>query len=80
LYANIREQGGRTGFGEAIKAIFPKSEIRTGIVHQVRNLTRFNNYKDRMPFCAGSRVISTEPNEAFGLAALDRFEEAWGGK
>ncbi len=71
---------GLKGFEEAIKATFPKAEIQKCIVHQIRNSTRFVNYKDRKTFCADMREIYTAPNEEAGLAALDRFEEKWGGK
>ncbi|NJD53162.1 MAG: IS256 family transposase, partial [Candidatus Methanoperedens sp.] len=50
------------------------------IVNLIRNSTRFVNYKDRKPFCADMRVIYTAANEEAGSAALDRFEEKWGGK
>jgi transposase-like protein len=71
---------GLTGFEDAIKAAFPKTEIQRCIVHQIRNSTRFVNYKDRKEFCNDMKEIYTAPNEKAGLAALDRFEEKWGGK
>lgn len=71
---------GLSGFEEAIKAAFPKTEIQRCIVHQIRNSTRFVNYKDRKKFCNDMKEIYTAPNEEAGLAALDRFEEKWGGK
>ncbi len=50
------------------------------VVHQIRNSTKFVNYKDLKPFCADMKEIYTAPNEEAGLAALDRFEEKWNGK
>ena len=76
----IASVDGLKGFEEAIKATFPKAEIQKCIVHQIRNSTKFVNYKDRKPFCADMREIYTAPNEEAGLAAFDRFEEKWGGK
>ena len=71
---------GLTGFEDAIRAAFPKTEIQRCIVHQIRNSTRFVNYKDRKEFCNDMKEIYTAPNEKAGFAALDRFEEKWGGK
>lgn len=43
---------GLKGFKEAIKSIFSNTEIQKCIVHQIRNSTKFVNYKDRKEFCA----------------------------
>ena len=67
-------------FEEAIKASFPRTEVQRGIVHQIRNSTRFVNYKDRKPFCDDMKEIYTAPNEEAGLLALDRFEDNWKSK
>jgi len=76
----IASVDGLNGFEEAIKAVFPMTEVQRCIVHQVRNSTRFVNYKDRRQFCKDMKEIYTSPNEESALAALDRFEEKWGGK
>lgn len=68
---------GLKGFEQAIKSIFPNTEIQQCIVHQIRNSTKFVNYKDRKKFCADMKEIYTAPNEEAGLEALDRFEEKW---
>ncbi|SNQ60580.1 transposase (fragment) [Candidatus Methanoperedens nitroreducens] len=76
----IASVDGLTGFEEAIRAAFPKTEIQRCIVHQIRNSTRFVNYKDRKEFCNDMKEIYTAPNEEAGLAALDDFEKKWGSK
>lgn len=68
---------GLKGFEQAIKSIFPNTEIQQCIVHQIRNSTKFVNYKDRKKFCTDMKEIYTAPNEEAGLEALDRFEEKW---
>jgi putative transposase len=40
------------GLGEAINAVFPKTKQQLCIVHQVRNSTKFVQYKDRKAICA----------------------------
>jgi len=71
---------GLNGFEEAIRATYPMTEVQRCIVHQIRNSTRYVNYKDRRQFCKDMKAIYTAPNEEAGLAALDRFEEKWGVK
>lgn len=71
---------GLKGFEEAVKSMFSNTEIQKCIVHQIRNSTKFVNYKDRKKFCADMKEIYTAPNEEAGLLALDKFEEKWGGK
>lgn len=68
------------GFEDAIKAMFPRTEVQRCIVHQIMNSTRYVNYKDRRSFCEDMKEIYTAPNEEAGLAALDTLEEKWGGK
>jgi len=74
----ISSVDGLSGFELAIKAAFPKTEIQRCIVHQIRNSTRFVNYKDRKEFCDDMKAIYTAPNEEAGLAALDEFEKKMG--
>jgi putative transposase len=71
---------GLSGFEDAIKAVYPRTEIQRCIVHQVRNSTRYVYYKDRKQFCNDMKLIYKAVNEEAGLLALDRFEEKWNGK
>ena len=71
---------GLNGFEEAIKAVFPDTEIQHCIVHQIRNSTKFVSWKDRKPFCADLKQVYSAPNEDKALAELDNFEEKWGKK
>lgn len=74
----IASVDGLKGFEEAIQAVFPNTEVQKCVVHQIRNCTKFVNWKDRKQFCADMRAIYTAPNEEVGLQALDVFEERWG--
>ena len=76
----IASVDGLKGFETAIESIFPRTEIQQCIVHQIRNSTKFVNYKDRRAFCADMKEIYTAPNEESGREALDRFENRWGDK
>ncbi|BAI61560.1 putative transposase for insertion sequence element [Methanocella paludicola SANAE] len=76
----IASVDGLSGFEEAIRAVYPRTEIQRCIVHQIRNSTRYVYYKDRKEFCNDMKQIYTAPGEEAGLLALSRFEEKWRGK
>lgn len=76
----IASVDGLKGFKEAIEAVFPQADIQQCVIHQIRNSAKYVSYKDLKAFCADMKTIYTAPNEEAGLAALDRFEDTWGGK
>ncbi len=57
------------GLGEAINAVFPKTKQQLCIVHQIRNSTKFVQYKDRKEICADLKKI-------YGAVNLDDAEYA----
>ena len=71
---------GLTGFGDAISAVFPKTEIQRCIVHQIRYTTKFVSYKDVKAFIADLKDIYQASTEDAALSALDTLEEKWGKK
>jgi len=68
---------GLIGFSEAIKAIFPNTEIQQCIIHQIRNTTKYVSHKEKKSFCADLKKIYTAPNEKAGLAALEEVKTKW---
>ena len=62
---------GLTGFGDAIGAVFPQTEIQRCIVHQIRYTTKFINYRDLKPFVNDLKTIYQAPTEDAALDALD---------
>ena len=71
---------GLNGLPEAVRSVYPHTDVQLCVVHQVRNATKFVSYKDRRPFCAAMRPIYTAPNIDAAELALDRFEQAWGAR
>lgn len=71
---------GLKGFEDAIKAVYPETEIQRCIVHQIRYSTRFVSYRDRKKFCNDMKAIYRAPNVKEAERALDAFEKAWGRK
>lgn len=76
----IASVDGLNGFHEAITSVFPKTEIQRCIVHQIRNSTKYVNWKDRKEFCRDLKAVYTAPNEDTALSMLDKFEEKWNKK
>lgn len=66
-----------SGFSEAIKAVFPNTEIQKCIIHQIRNTTKYVTHKEKKIFCADLRKIYTAPNEKAGLEALNEMKVKW---
>ena len=75
----IASVDGLNGFSEAIKAVFPRTEIQRCIIHQIRNSSKYVSYKDLKEFNKDLKEVYTAVNEPAALAELDRFQEKWGG-
>ena len=65
---------GLKGFTEAIKAVFPKTEIQKCIIHQIRNSSKYVSYKDLKAFNADLKLIYKATTEDVALAELDKDE------
>ena len=68
---------GLRGFPDAVKAIFPRTEVQVCIVHQIRHTIMFVPHKDKEQFCADLKEIYTAPNEDAGMTALKELMEKW---
>lgn len=68
---------GLSGFGDAIRTVFPRTEVQLCIVHVVRSSLRFVPYKDRKSVAADLRSIYSAPTEEAALGALDEFCRTW---
>jgi len=71
---------GLSGFGDAIHAVFPRTEIQRCIVHQIRYCTKFISYKDLKAFMGDLKQIYKADTEELAEAALDILEDKWGKK
>ena len=71
---------GLKGFPDAIRTVFPDTEVQLCIVHMVRNSLKFVSYKDRKEVAADLKVIYAAVTEKDAELALDNFEEKWNGK
>ncbi len=66
-----------SGFSEAIKAIYPKTEIQKCIVHQIRNTVKFIPHKEKKRFCKDLKSVYTAINEETGFKALQEMKKDW---
>lgn len=66
-----------SGFEEAILTVFPKTEIQSCIVHQVRNTHTYVAYKDSKAVMTSVKAIYKAPTKEAAELELDAFETAW---
>ena len=71
---------GLTGFPEAIKGIYPKSEIQLCIVHMLRNSLKYVSWKDRKAVARDLKEVYQAGTLEGAEAALVRFAEKWNDK
>jgi len=69
-----------TGFSEAIASIFPKVEIQSCIVHQVRNSLKYVASKDQKVFMKDLKKVYQAVNKDQAETELISLEEKWGSK
>jgi len=68
------------GFDEAIRTIFPYTEIQTCIVHQIRNSIKYVASKDQKAFMADLKPVYRADNEVQALTELESLKEKWNKK
>lgn len=71
---------GLKGFPDAIKAVFPKTEIQLCIIHMIRNSLKYIGSKYQKEFMSDLKLVYRAPSEDAARAELDNLEEKWGGK
>jgi transposase-like protein len=68
------------GFAEAIASIYPKTEVQTCVVHQIRNSIKYVASKDQKPFMADLRPVYKAITLDEAEQKLQELEEKWGKK
>jgi putative transposase len=68
------------GFAEAISTIFPKAEVQTCVVHQIRNSLKYLASKDVKPFLKDLKQVYRAPNKQAAEQQLIELENKWGQK
>lgn len=68
------------GFDEAIRTIYPATEIQTCVVHQIRNSLKYVASKDQRIFMGELKPVYRADNESQALDELANLKEKWNKK
>jgi len=68
------------GFPEAIASVFPKCEIQTCIIHQIRNSIKYVASKNQKEFMQDLKLVYRADTKDQAETELDNLEEKWGKK
>ncbi len=69
-----------SGFEEAIASIYPRTEVQSCLVHQVRNTIKYVAYKDSREVIRDVQKIYKAASQEIAETYLDDFERKWGEK
>lgn len=68
------------GFEEAILTVFPKTEVQSCIVHQIRNSLRYVSSKDQKEFMQTLKPVYQALSKEQAELELDKLAERWAKK
>ncbi len=68
------------GFSEAIQSIFPKTEVQSCIVHQIRNSLKYVASKDQKEFMVDLKLVYRADTKDIAEAELLNLSEKWENK
>lgn len=71
---------GLKGLPDAIKVVYPKTEIQLCIIHQIRNSMKFIASKDKKEFLTDLKLIYKAPTLESAELGLKEIEKKWGAK
>jgi putative transposase len=69
-----------SGFSEAIRSIFPKTDIQLCIVHQIRNSLKYVASKNQKEFMKDLKRVYKADTKDQAETALEELDEKWGKK
>jgi Transposase and inactivated derivatives len=68
------------GFAEAIQSTFPKAEVQSCIVHQIRNSLKYIASKDQKPFLVDLKEVYRSTTKELAEQQLEALDQKWGKK
>ncbi len=68
------------GFDEAIRTIYPNTEVQSCVVHQIRNSLKYVASKDHKQFMAELKPVYRADSESQALDELAKLKEKWNKK
>lgn len=66
-----------TGFSDAIRSVFPKVEIQSCIVHQIRNSIKYVASKDQKEFITDLKLVYRADTKELAEMELEKLGEKW---
>lgn len=76
----IASVDGLKGFPEAIKTIYPKTEVQLCVVHQIRNSLKYVASKDQKEFMRDLKLVYQATKKELAEDELLKLDEKWGQK
>jgi len=76
----IASVDGLNGFPEAIKSIFPKTEVQLCIVHQIRNSLKYVSSMDQKEFMKDLKLVYQAASKEIAEDELLKLDEKWSKK
>lgn len=71
---------GLTGFSDAIHSVFPRTEIQTCVIHQIRNSMKYVPHKEQKIVMADLKTVYQALTLEEAELAFEEFKEKWGKK
>ncbi|MCZ8023294.1 MAG: IS256 family transposase [Microcystis sp. LE19-251.1A] len=68
------------GFAEAIQSTYPKAEVQSCIVHQIRNSLKYVASKDQKLFLSELKEVYRASSKELAEQQLDALDKKWGKK
>ena len=69
---------GLKGLPDAIKSIFPKTEVQLCIIHQIRNSLRYVGSKNQKEFALDLKNIYQATTKELAFEEIGKLDEKWG--
>ena len=68
------------GFEQAIRSLFPKTEVQSCVVHQIRNSLKYVASKDQKEFLSELKPVYKAATQELAELALEKLAEKWSKK
>lgn len=68
------------GFSQAITTVFPKTEVQSCIIHQIRNSMKYVSTRQRGSFMKDMKPVYQAATKDLAEMELDKLENRWGQK
>lgn len=68
------------GFGQAIASIFPRTEVQSCVVHQIRNSLKYVATKDQKEFLEELKPVYKAPTKDLAEVNLEKLSDKWAKK